>query len=100
VRMQDVGRSHGIFLPVFKEQRFACRSAGAKGIYRILYSMDKDSLLLIEIYNKGSQENPDIDLIKKSMKGLKESHDLSDSWVEIKGGSCRNLYINDNPNDE
>lgn len=98
--MQDVGPSQGVFLPVFKEQRFACRCAGAKGIYRIVYSMDKSSLLLIEIYCKGSQENPSLDLIKKNLKGMRETHQVDDGWIEIRGGSCRNLYVNDKEDEE
>jgi hypothetical protein len=97
--MQDVGASHGVFMPILKEQKFACKSAGAKGIYRVVYSIDKYSLLLIDIYHKGSQENPDVELIKRNMKGIRESKIMVEGWYEIRAGSCRNLYLNDDHDD-
>ena len=99
-RFTDLGSKQGIFLPIFKEENFACRTLKSKGYYRVCYAMSPPyAMFLIEVYNKGSQEHPNLDLIKKNMKGLKPPCTFVDGpWIEIKCGSCRNLYLNDDSN--
>ena len=100
VRVTDVGSDHGVFLAVWKEKRFACRSMRDKQSYRLIYSFNGQILVLIDIYCKNNQEKHDIDLIRKTMSGIKDTTVLlDDPFIEIKDNKCRNLYINDHDED-
>jgi hypothetical protein len=88
----------GLNVPAFKQRKMLIVAERSEKGYRVIYAIGHDFLIMVDIYHKSKRENHDVNLIRKSLKEVKENHeseDLIKIFLEIPNMCCSELYTND-----